>query len=137
MENVSSELKRRSQRRNSFYPAKTWLPNAKMRLPNEKVASKGKKGRKRVSGPQTSLPKAKTRSPNGNVARKGENVFSERKCRSQRRKGFYPAKASLPNAKRRNRAQTSIAKAKTRIPSENVAHKGEKAFVQRKRRSQT
>jgi len=47
-----------------------------------------------------------------------ENAFTERKCRSQRRK-------------RDNRMKAWLGKAKTPLESENVARKGENAFIER------
>jgi len=90
--------------------------------------------------------RAKTRLSTENVGRKGENAFSERKCRSQRRKRFYRVKTSLSKAKtllpsetvtRKGvyRAKTVSLKAIAGLRSEDVASKGENAFTERKRGS--
>ena len=81
-----------------------------------------------------------------NGVRKGENAFTQRKCRSQRRKRFYRVKTSLSKAKtllpsetltRKGvyRAKTVSLKAIAGLPSEDVASNGENAFTDRKRGS--
>ena len=73
-----------------------------------------------------------------------EKSFHERKCRPQRRKRFYRANTFLVKAKRVYLAKTcpgktetlftekktTQAKAKKRLPTENVAHKGGSAFTE-------
>jgi len=96
--------------------------------------------------------KAKSRLRCETVARKRENGFTERKRGSQRHKCIYRVKPWLEEQKyaidsiteikhllhvrkRLYREKTSLSKAKTRLPSENVPRKGENAFTERKRHS--
>ena len=81
------------------------------------------------------------------MPRKGGNFFVERKRHKQRRKSVsraktrYQVEKAFTEGKRRSqsrkrvyRAHTFLAKAKARLPSENVPRKGGNAFFQEKKR---
>jgi len=67
-----------------------------------------------------SVAEEKSRFPSETFAYKAENAFTERKRRSQKRNRVY-------------RAKFSLAKPKTRLPSENVIGKGVLATTERNR----
>jgi len=77
-----------------------------------------------------SIAKAKTRLPSEIFDRKSVNAFTQRKLHSIR---DYQAKPSEKRCSERPeclyKTETSLAKAKTLLPSENVALKGEKTFL--------
>ena len=102
---------------------------------NPRKAEKIFSERKRDNGENTWLGKVKTPLESENVALIGENAFIERKRRSQRRNSFCRAKSSLAKAKMRLPSQNVSHKAITGIPSEDVRSKGENAFRERKRGS--
>ena len=114
-----SERKRRSQRRKRVFRAQAWLPKAEARLPSSCIPHKGKNVY-----------------PSENVHRKGGNTSYGEKATQAKAKKSLPSENTFTERKRVPRAKTWLAKFQTRLSSENVPRKGEKAFTERKRLSQ-
>ena len=131
---ASTERKRVFQRLNHVHQTRTLLANAATRLSREYVPGKSDNAINAIT--ITCLTKSKTRFPSENIPRKGEklvtrenvsrkaqNASSLQRLRSETQKPFY-------------RANTSLAKAKIRLPSENMPRKGRNFFIQRTRHKQ-
>ena len=124
-----------------FFRAKPSLGKAKTRLPSKR--------RNRVYLTKTCPGKAETFLQSEEVARKGENetfslfasikvekAFPEQKRRSQKRKTFTEQILRSERRKRVYRANTILAKAKSRLSNENIPRKGGNVSTERRRRTQ-